>query len=116
MKEPKDADQQSLELFQDLQGQGKTPPLGLALDAYQNIDALFRGEGGSPPSTLILDYVYGVAAYNTWRSPACGVSSIMNDYREKHYADILPPPWPPGDDDNPPEPGDPDSRRDATFQ
>ena len=44
-----------------------------------------QGKGSSPLSTLILVYVYGVAAYNTWRSMR-DVSSIMNDYRKQHHS------------------------------
>ena len=32
-----------------------------------NVDASFRGTGNSPPlSPVILDYMYGVAAYTLW--------------------------------------------------
>ncbi|KAI9465361.1 hypothetical protein BJY52DRAFT_1221018 [Lactarius psammicola] len=31
-----------------------------------NVDTLFQGTGSSLPPAIILDYVYGVAAYNCW--------------------------------------------------
>ena len=97
--------------YQILQNEGSDTPPSLAVDAHQNVDALFQGREAPPPSALILDYVYSVAAYNTWRSTRGDVSSIMNDYHEKRYADILPPPHPPDDNDNSPELGDPDPPR-----
>ena len=38
--------------------------------SLQNVDALFQGEGVPLLSTVILDYVYGIAAYKleAWRS------------------------------------------------
>jgi hypothetical protein len=75
-----------------LENIGREFPVGWALYAGRNVDALFNGEGAPLPSTVILDYVYSVAAYNSWRSKSGGVSRIMDEYREKHYADI--PPFP----------------------
>jgi hypothetical protein len=58
----------------------------------QNVDILFRGEGVPPPSAVILDYLYGIAAYNAWRSERGDGFNQMKAYRDKHYAQILPPP------------------------
>jgi hypothetical protein len=67
-----------------------------------NVDALFQGDGDSPPSTVILDYVYGVAAYNAWESKRDGDFKVMKQYRDKHYKGI-----PPLHTDEPEEPDDP---------
>ncbi len=63
-----------------------------------------------PPSAVILNYVYGVAAYNSWHSKRGNV--LMGDYRKTHYANIPPlTPAPPDDTDftsGPDDPNDPD--------
>ena len=72
--------------------------LGAAYNAGANIEAVFQGQGERAlPSTVILDYVYGVAAYQAWHSEHGAVSTIMGDYRREHYAQI--PPLPPTRDD-----------------
>ncbi|KAH9965169.1 hypothetical protein BC827DRAFT_1126222 [Russula dissimulans] len=73
-------------LLATLQNGGIGPATALALGA--NVDALFQGEGGSLPSTVILDYAYGVAAYQTWRSERGDVSDAIRAYREAHYEKI----------------------------
>jgi hypothetical protein len=74
-----------------------------------NVDALFQAKGGSPPSTVILDYVYGAAAYTSWHSKRGHVFDVMNDYRKTHYADIPSlPRAPPDDTSGPVDPNDPD--------
>ena len=62
----------------------------MALDALQNVDAVFRGDGVSLPSTVILDYLYGIAAYQAWRSESGDGFDQMEAYRNKHYAQIPP--------------------------
>ena len=37
----------------------------MAHGALQNVDALFGGTGVPLPSTVILDYLYGIAAYKS---------------------------------------------------
>jgi hypothetical protein len=67
--------------------------LGLDVDArFQDI---------SLPPAVIVDYMYGVAAYNRWSSRR-DVDDVMESYRAKHYAHIpVPPlPSPPSDDDD----------------
>jgi hypothetical protein len=59
--------------------------------ALQNVDAVFRGDGVSLPSTVILDYLYGVAAYKAWRSKRGDGFNEMEAYRNEHYAQIPPP-------------------------
>jgi hypothetical protein len=79
----------------------------MAHSALQNVDALFQGEGVPLPTTVILDYVYGIAAYKAWRSKRGGGSNRMRAYRNEHYAQIPPPSAPPDDKDsnyNPPKP------------
>jgi hypothetical protein len=77
--------------------EGANSTVAFALGA--NVDALFQGEGGSLPSTLILDYVYGIAAYQCWASE--GDNVLVKDYRESHYANIPPhSPAPPDDPDD----------------
>ena len=83
--------------FQTLQNAGVTPALSWAHDALQNVDALFRGEGVPLPDTVILDYLYGVAAYKAWRSNHGDGFNQMRAYRDKHYANIPPPPAAPQD-------------------
>jgi hypothetical protein len=74
--------------------------LGAAYTAGVNIEAVFqgRGERASLPSTVILDYVYGVAAYQAWHSEHGDVSTVMDNYRREHYAQIPPLPRDPPDD------------------
>jgi len=86
-------------LLADYQTCGNVPP-HIALDFGANVDALFQGEGGSLPSSVILDYTYGVAAYKCWRSRMHvgngGVPEVINNYRSDHYSHIPPrPPTPP---------------------
>ncbi|KAH9965207.1 hypothetical protein BC827DRAFT_1382322 [Russula dissimulans] len=103
LKKPQDYDPTLLET---LQNGGVGPATALALGA--NVDALFRGKGGLLPSTVILDYVYGVAAYQSWQSNRGDVSNVMKAYRDKHYAQITPlPPPPPQDTDDTDDPDDP---------
>ena len=54
-----------------------------------NVDALFRGTS-SLPHAVILDYVYGVAAYKCWSSRRGDndVHDVMGNYRSEHYINI----------------------------
>jgi hypothetical protein len=63
---------------------------GIAFSLGANVDVLFEGDGNLPPSTVILDYVYGVAAYKTWRSKRDGDFEPMTRYCKEHYTDITP--------------------------
>ena len=56
--------------------------------ALQYVDALFRGEGVRLPSTVILDYLYGLAAYKAWHSDDS--FNQMKAYRNRYYASIPP--------------------------
>jgi hypothetical protein len=92
LKKPKHYDPTILATLQGL-GSGDVNP-DIAFTLGSNVDALFQGEGGSLPSTVILDYVYGVAAYNVWHSRRGDVFNVMNQYREKYYAQTQPLPVP----------------------
>ena len=77
-------------------------------DTGANVDVLFQGDRVMLPSTVILDYVYGVAAYKTWHSNR-EVPIVMNEYCKENYAQIPPLPHSPPDDteDNTPVPDNP---------
>lgn len=74
-----------------------------------SVDAVFQR---TPPSAIILDYMYGVAAYKIWGSkPGC---NVIEKYYNEHYAQIPVPPHRPSfynqsnysfnEGDNPPSP------------
>ena len=91
----------ALEAFQAMQNAGIYITPHLAHSSLQNVDLLFRGEGFPLPSTVILDYVYGIAAYNAWRSERGDGFIQMEAYRVDHYGHLPPPsPAPPDDDDD----------------
>jgi hypothetical protein len=114
LKEPEDYDPAFLATLQALEGTNSR----VVHCCGANVDALFQGEGGSPPSTVILDYVYGVAAYRSWRSQRG--DAIMDDYRQTHYANITPLPPAPQDDlddtDNPDVASGPDDPDDPDYK
>ena len=89
----------------------------LALGAH--LDVQFRGPPSPstpplPPPALILDYVYGVAAFRAWRSrQGDEVYAIMKDYRNSHYAHISPLLRQVDDSDDEPAPDDPDYEGDT---
>ncbi|KAI0245803.1 hypothetical protein BJV78DRAFT_1277371 [Lactifluus subvellereus] len=66
------------------------PSIAFILGAHVNVQ--FQGTGILLPPAIILDYLYGVAAYNCWRSRQGGdeVHAVMKSYRREHYADIPP--------------------------
>jgi hypothetical protein len=84
-------------MLQAIQNAGIDPARDMAHSALQNVDALFQGEGVPLPFTVILDCVYGIAAYNAWRSKRGGGFNRMRAYRNEHYAQIPPPSAPPDD-------------------
>jgi hypothetical protein len=98
LKKPAKYNPSLLAILQTLQGGDFDDALTGAIAWGANIDALFQGGGGSLPSTVILDYVYGVAAYTSWYGKRGDVSIVMNAYREKYYAQIPPLPRVPPDD------------------
>lgn len=95
IKKPDNFDPEKLELPQLYQNAGMVPPVSMAHDALQNVDALFEGTGESLPSTVILDYLYGIAAYKAWRSGREHDGDEHDDgfkqmdaYRNTHYVTI----------------------------
>jgi len=98
-----------LKHFQVLQNAGEDPTPDTAHAALQNVDVRFGGTGVPLPSTIILDYVYGIAAYKAWSSKrGDGGSDQMKAYRDQYYAQIrpLPPSSPDVDSDVPSGPDD----------
>jgi len=67
-------------------------PPDIAHAALLNVDALFEGTGVPLPSTIILDYIYGITAYKAWGSKRGDGFDQMKGYFDKHYAEITPPP------------------------
>ena len=89
-----------LDMFQNIQSAGIDVFLSTAHDALQIVDALFRGGEGVPlPSVVILDYIYGIAAYN-WRSNRDDDFNKIKACREEHSANIPPCLSAPPDDRN----------------
>jgi len=86
-----------LEALQAVQNAGIDIPPVFAHEALQNVDALFGGEGVPLPSTVILDYIYGIAAYKAWRSKRGDGFNQTKAYLNEHYAQIPPPPPAPPD-------------------
>ncbi|KAI0246116.1 hypothetical protein BJV78DRAFT_1348806 [Lactifluus subvellereus] len=75
------------------------PATGVLHGAH--MDALFQGTGSPLPPAIILDYIYGVAAYTCWRSRQGDddVHAVMKSYRREHYA-YIPPRRPSSNDDD----------------
>ena len=69
------------------------------LAALPQVDACMRGTGTPRPSTIILDYMYGVAAYRRWGSGQ-EIKELMQQRFTECYEPIPLPPSPPdtGDD------------------
>ncbi|KAI0256171.1 hypothetical protein BJV78DRAFT_1169751 [Lactifluus subvellereus] len=72
-----------------------------AFSCGAHMDAQFQGTGIPLPPAIILDYLYGIAAYSCWRSRQGDgdVHTVMKSYRREHYANI-PPRMPPSNDDD----------------
>ncbi|KAH9025430.1 hypothetical protein EDB85DRAFT_217922 [Lactarius pseudohatsudake] len=77
------------------------------LTAFSNgghVDAKFRSTGGGPlPPSIILDYIYGIAAYQHWGNKQLEGRGLLERYYEQNYAHISAShPEPPSNDDNGP--------------
>jgi hypothetical protein len=62
-----------------------------------SVDANFRGTDDTTPPTVLLNFMYGVAAYKRWKSPPS--VGILNAYFAEHYAEYyktIPVPLPQG--------------------
>lgn len=99
-------------LMATLKAAGSLDPF-IAFRCGAHVDALFQGTGSSLPPAVIVDYMYGVAAYKCWMSRQGDPHSVMRDYRTAHYANIPVPPRRPAsnddDDTSPEEPDDSDA-------
>src|SRR5258708_6456646 len=69
-------------------------------------DADMAGMGIPPPSTVILDFMYGVATYQCWGGGQ-DINQVMQKCHDTHYESILIPPAAPHLSDSSPEPDDP---------
>ena len=76
-------------------------------DPIRQSDARIAGTGISPPSTVVLDFLYGVAAYRRWGSGQ-DIKEIMQHHFTEHYKSIPIPPasLPSSDGDSSPESDD----------
>ena len=94
---------------------GVAPPPFVAHNALQNVDALFGGTGVPLPSTIILDYMYGISAYKAWGSKRGDGFDQMKAYRNEHYAQIPLPPSRPFSPDDTDVTSGPDDCNDADY-
>ena len=83
--------------------------------AGANLDILFQGTGTSPPSDIILDFMYGVAAIQCWGVGAS--QEILQKVYESHYKPLLTVPGPHSGADSADDDGgdDGDDPRDADY-
>jgi hypothetical protein len=58
--------------------------------AHTDVQFLGRNHLLPPPPDIILDYMYGVAAYKLWRSHPQSVDDVMSTYCRGHYRHISP--------------------------
>ena len=66
---------------------GMSMPPTILFPAGANLDIRFRGTGTPLPSDLILDYVYGIAAFKCWGIE--GSREMLQTYYESHYKPVL---------------------------
>ncbi|KAF8325684.1 hypothetical protein F5887DRAFT_1065316 [Amanita rubescens] len=74
-------------------------PMPSSLDPIPQYDARITGTGTSLPSTVILDYIYGVAAYQRWGSGR-DIEEVMVQRFAEYYKSIPIPPAPPHSSDS----------------
>ena len=74
----------------DLEELLATPNRRLANQGGAHTDVQFLGRDRSLPlpPDIILDYMYGVAAYKLWRSDPQIVDEVMSTYHREQYTDI----------------------------
>ncbi|KAI9566886.1 hypothetical protein HD554DRAFT_2193715 [Boletus coccyginus] len=70
------------------------PRSALAFLAGAHVDARFQG--GPLPPAIILDYMYGIAAYKRWGRGGGDADPAMKSYHHEHYKNV--PPRPPSED------------------
>jgi hypothetical protein len=99
--EPDDYDRDRAQLVLNTYQQVRTtPPRSYSFDLGLSVDANFQGTDSTPPM-ILLNFMYGVAAYKRWKSPP-GVDMI-NAYFAEHYQPIPVPPPKDSDSDYLPE-------------
>ena len=99
--EPDDYDRDRAQFILNTHQQaGLTPRRSYLFDLGLSVDANFQGTDSTPPIVL-LNFMYGVAAYKRWKSPP-GVD-IITRYSAMHYRDIPPllPRTPSGESESP---------------
>ena len=88
--------------LQTLAGLVNTPRPQTFFGAGANVDAFYGTRNLPPPSPVILDYMYGVAAYTLWGMGR--PDGMIDEYFRSHYEPILRrhtnPPCGDGDSDN----------------
>jgi hypothetical protein len=68
-----------------------TPEQSFYFDLGLSVDANFQGTDDTTPPFVLLNFIYGVAAYQRWQS--CPGISIIEKYFNDHYKKIpVPPP------------------------
>jgi len=120
IKKPENYNPKRLELIQAGLNAGIDPPPQWAHIALLNVDALFQGDGLRLPSTFILDFVYGIAAYKAWCSKPEDQGSNemkMKTYHKEHYAKIEPrrPALPDDNLDDTDVPSEPEDPKDTNY-
>ncbi|KAH9046785.1 hypothetical protein EDB84DRAFT_601098 [Lactarius hengduanensis] len=93
--------------FEIMANTSPVPPFA-SFAARLNVDALFQGTGNENgtceqgtgnllPPHIILDYMYGAAAYKKWGRQGSNAHDVMVNYHKRHYEDIPVSPRAPGD-------------------
>ena len=76
---------------------GMSMPSNILFEAGANLDILFQGTGTSPPSHVILDFMYGIAALKQWGVNAS--REMLQKVYETRYKPLLAAPGPHSGDD-----------------
>jgi hypothetical protein len=82
-----------------------------------NLDLRFRGTGTPSPSDVILDHMYGIAAFKCWRWGLEASREMLQTYYESRYKPVLltPNPHSATDDDGGSDCDDGGDPRDANY-
>lgn len=62
--------------------------LDTTYDPIPQRDARIAGTGVSQPPSILLDFMYGVAAYSNWGSTGSGINNVLKNHYDKHYGAI----------------------------
>ncbi|SRR6266404_5941544 len=70
----------------------KSEPMGALIGPH--VDILCQGTGTPLPSAIIMDFIYGVAAYHLWssRRGQGDIHEVMANYHDTHYKILTHPP------------------------